>query len=154
MKKRRIISSTALVFILTFALTAVMTACGSSGDVDSEALKAISGEYQAKGIYNKEFNEYDGSYWHLSIIPSGTYDHENDYLSIYDNSAGNPGVEGDISYLDSEKLKVRIDTDYYEELPDGDWECDGETLELSYQKTDEGIVLTNNGKDVLFLTEE
>ena len=81
-------------------------------------------------------------------------DSKEKYLSIYDNEAGNPGVEGKIDFIDGSSLIVKIDPDYYEELPSAKWKSDGKTLEVKYMKTDKGIELKNNDATVSFIKEE
>lgn len=118
-------------------------------DFKTDDIKDIAGEYQVVAVEDVENDEdYVGTWWHLSI------DSKEKYLSIYDNGAGNPGVEGKINFIDGSSLIVKIDPDYYEELPSGKWKSDGETLEVKYKKTDEGIELENNGKTLTFIKEE
>ena len=139
MKKRFAIL---LVLLLTVTL---LTACGSS-DIDREALSLANGEYQAVEVDDPD--DYIGSWWHLSILED---DHDyGDYLTIYDNEAGNPGVEGKIVLIDDKNIKVKIDPDYYDQLPSGQWKDSGEYLELTYERTQDGIILTNNGKSIVF----
>lgn len=118
-------------------------------DFKTDDIKDIAGEYQVVAAEDVENDEdYVGTWWHLSI------DSKEKYLSIYDNEAGNPGVEGKIDFIDGSSLIVKIDPDYYEELPSAKWKSDGKTLEVKYKKTDEGIELENNGKTLTFIKEE
>lgn len=123
---------------------------GNAKAVDEdEDFKDIAGEYQVVAVEDVENDEdYVGTWWHLSI------DSKEKYLSIYDNEAGNPGVEGKIDFIDGSSLIVKIDPDYFEELPSGKWKSDGETLEVKYKKTDNGIELENNDATVSFTKEE
>ena len=132
--------------VLALMLSAVMlSACGSS-DIDKEALTLAMGEYQAVEVDDPD--DYIGSWWHLSILED---DYEyGDYLTIYDNEAGNPGVEGKIVLIDDKNIKVKIDPDLYDQLPSGQWKDSGEYLELTYERTPDGIILTNNGKSIVF----
>ena len=118
-------------------------------DIKNDDIKDIAGEYQVVSVEDvKNDEDYVGSWWHLSI------DSKEKYLSIYDNEAGNPGVEGKIDFIDGSSLIVKIDSDYYEELPSAKWKSDGKTLEVKYMKTDKGIELKNNDAIVSFTKEE
>ena len=133
------------VLIILLLTTTIFAACGSS-DIDREALTNANGEYQAVEVDDPD--DYIGSWWHLSILED---DYEyGDYLSIYDNEAGNPGVEGKIVLIDDKSIKVEIDPELYDELPSGQWKDSGEYLELTYERIPEGIILTNNGKSIRF----
>lgn len=132
--------------ILILLLTASMTIACRSSDIDKEALIIAMGEYQAVEVDDPD--DYIGSWWHLSILED-SYEY-GDYLTIYDNEAGNPGVEGEIVLIDDKNIKVKIDPDLYDQLPSGQWKDSGEYLELTYEKTPEGIILTNNGKSIRF----
>lgn len=118
-------------------------------DMKTDDIKDIAGEYQVIAVEDvKDDDDYVGTWWHLHI------DSKDKCFSIYDNEAGNPGVEGKIDFIDGSSLIVEIDPDYYEELPCGRWKSDGKTLEVKYMKTDKGIDLENNGKTVSFIKEE
>ena len=134
----------AIILVLLLAVS-MITACGSK-DIDREALVLANGEYQAVEVDDPD--DYIGSWWHLSILED---DYEyGDYLTIYDNEAGNPGVEGKIVLIDDKNIKVKIDPNYYDQLPSGQWKDSGEYLELTYERTPDGIILTNNGKSIRF----
>lgn len=134
----------AIILMLLLAVV-MLTACGSE-DIDREALVLVNGEYQAVEVDDPD--DYIGSWWHLSILED---DQEyGDYLTIYDNEAGNPGVEGEIVLIDDNNIKVKIDPDFYDQLPSGQWKDSGEYLELTYEKTPDGITLTNNEKSIIF----
>ncbi len=137
----------ALIFLLLLT-TLIIFACGSK-DIDKEALTLAMGEYQAVEVDDPD--DYIGSWWHLSILMNH---HEyGNHLSIYDNEAGNPGVEGEIVLIDDKNIKIKIDPDLYDQLPSGQWKDSGEYLELTYEKTPEGIILTNNGKSISFIND-
>ena len=139
--------------VMVLLLVAVLSGCanGDNKEVDQEALKTIAGEYQAveKNVDKSAAEGYVGNWWHLSIQEKNA-DTKKPHLSIYDDSAGNPGVEGNIIYLDGEKVIVEIDPDYYEELPSAMWKCDDKTLEVSYEIRKNDIVLTNNKEEISF----
>ncbi len=86
----------------------------------------------------------------------GKRQHGNDrpYFSVYDNNAGNPGVEGRIMYLKNGILIVEIDDDLFEEMP-ANWSTEegGKYAILDYAKTDEGIRLGYRGSDASFVKE-
>lgn len=132
-------------FLLILLTLFMLTAC-ESGDIDKDSLTLACGEYQAVEVDDPD--DYIGSWWHLSILED---DYEcGDYLSIYDNEAGNPGVEGKIILIDDKNIKVEIDPELYDQLPSGQWKDSGEYLELTYERTTDGIILTNNGKSIRF----
>ncbi len=136
-----------LIFLLLLT-TLIIFACGSK-DIDEEALTLAMGEYQAVEVDDPE--DYIGSWWHLSILMNH---HEyGNHLSIYDNEAGNPGVEGEIVLIDDKNIKIKIDPELYDQLPSGQWKDSGEYLELTYERTLEGIILTNNGKSISFVSD-
>lgn len=132
---RKVLICTAVIILcMSFA------GCGSGGgSVDKASFDKIAGDYQAVG---------EESWWHLYI---GKNDESgNQELSIYDNEAGNPGVEGEIISLDDESVTIKIDQELYDQLPSGDWKDSGENLEMTYEVTDKGIILTNNNAGVEF----
>lgn len=103
-------------------------------------------EDELNGVYRIMSDSENNGYWGLFIGDTNS----KFSLSLYDAEAGNPGVEGKVTYLDETTIKIKVDPDYYEELPSGKWECDGKTLELAYEMTPYGIILTNNGDSVEF----
>ena len=141
-----------MILIGIVIMTTCLLAGCSNGPEWADKAKSIAGEYQAVEVDPQDDPDgYIGGYWHLSIRDdeeAGGW-----YLAIYDNEAGNPGVEGLIESMDDTSIVVRIDPDYYDELPSGQWESDGETLEMSYACEEGGIVLTNNDQSITF-TEE
>lgn len=139
MRKRTLIS------ILICMMMLCLCACTKiDKTIDESAVKTIIGEYQAAA--DSGIDEW----WHLSI---GYNDEDNLYLSIYDNSAGNPGIEGPIVSLNSEQIAIEYDDDYYEQLPSDKWKTDGEYLIMNYSLSEEGITLSNGGADAVFAKE-
>lgn len=114
-------------------------------DVDGAMLESISGEYQVV----EEGSEADsiGYWWHLSIYNDVD---KGPYLSIYDNSAGNPGVEGRIFALDDSNIKVKCDSDLTEEMPSDKWKQDGDYLKLKYEVKGNSIFLENSDRIIEF----
>lgn len=98
----------------------------------------------SKSIYG-DYQLID-SYWHLYI--------DKEYLSIYDNAAGNPGVEGSIISMDDSTITIEIDYDYFDEMPGDTWEEKDGTLTLNYKKTSNGIILENNGEELEFRVDK
>ncbi|MBQ1471104.1 MAG: hypothetical protein IIZ34_01945 [Eubacterium sp.] len=109
------------------------------------AFKQFKPAYQAVGKNN---------FWHIDFTrdfknedTGETYDY---YMAIFDNGAGNPGVEGQIISLDNKKIVIKVDYDLYEGTP-GDWKLGDDTLELDYTIEDDGtLVLSNSGSKVEF----
>lgn len=130
----------------------VLTACGTNttDNVDVAALNNVVGEYQAVAVEDED--NFVGGWWHLSIRDE--YSEEGSDFSIYDNEAGNPGVEGKIVKLDDSSIVIEINPDYYDELPSGNWNDSGDTLEMTYVKTDDGIELTNNSVTISFIIDK
>lgn len=113
----------------------------------------IEGEYQI--VESKSDDNNAGSWWRLSIHETN-YDDEKhvEYFSIYDNEAGNPGVEGKIVELTDNYIKVLIDPEYYDQLPSGKWHQKGKYLEISYTKNNKDIILSNNNISLYFEKEQ
>ena len=138
-----------LLLSLVLAMT-TLSSCGSK-DVNQDALGSLIGEYQAVEFDNGNDNDYVGGWWHLSIIDE--LSDEGSDFSIYDNEAGNPGVEGKMLLVDDANIKIEINPDYYDKLPTSSWQDSGDFLEMTYAVTDDGIELTNNGKTIHFVKE-
>lgn len=137
---------------IALMITAIMifsVACVNSGESDKEAAKAVIGEYQVVANESDNDDEYVGTWWHLSILE------EDDMLmmSIYDNEAGNPGIEGEVTSIDDKHISLKYDPDYFDELPCGIWSVDGDYLETDYELTADGIKLTNNDFTLTFVKE-
>lgn len=98
----------------------------------------LRGDYQAQESGDGT-KQYVGSYWHLDLAKS----HKKPYFALYDNEAGNPGVEGFIIRLTKDQIVVKINQDLYEGLP-GDWEDDGKTITISYEKKGNLLFLSNH----------
>lgn len=111
-------------------------------DLSDDAMgyfEKVTGGYTIQEVESDDKDEYVGWYWYLSIF----HNDYGPYLSIYDCEAGNPGVEGYISYIDERNITVLIDYWYYEEMPKANWAEEDLVLELQYELTDDGIILTN-----------
>lgn len=126
----------------------LLNGCGSGNtEIDSDCQSNIIGEYQAVEVDASD--DYIGGWWHLSII-----DDDGLYLSIYDNEAGNPGIEGFVKSLDETQITVEYDPDYFDAFPSSKWETDGAYLKLNYELKDDGICLINNDTSVFFHAED
>ncbi len=141
----------AVIAVLVVIVTIVVGPFPSNGStitqnsVDDQLFSAIAGDYQASPN-DPNLREY----WHLTILSD--WEGYPYYLTIYDNSAGNPGVEGEVIGLYSDSMRIHIDPDYFDELP-ADWILDGEDLVLAYQADKDAIILTNNNRSATFLKE-
>lgn len=98
----------------------LLAACGNQGSVDDEIFSSLIGEYQVVAQENDNHELSVGGWWHLSVL-----DEEGPYLSIYDNEAGNPGVEGKVVALDESNIKIETDPDLTDELPAFEWSLVG-----------------------------
>ena len=120
--------------------------------IDINILK-VEGEYQI--VESKSDDNNAGSWWHLSIYETNNDDEKHiEYFSIYDNEAGNPGVEGKIVELTDNQIKILIDPEYYDQLPSGKWHQKGKYLEMSYTKNNKDIILSNNNISLYFEKEQ
>lgn len=136
-----------IVISITLLFTIFMaTACSSN-----EELNGVAGEYQAVEFDNGNDDDYIGGYWHLYI---GQDEESGDWnFSIYDNEAGNPGVEGPITEMDEESFTVKYDPDFFDQLPSSHWNMDGDYLKVEFELTADGIELSNNGKTITFVRD-
>lgn len=152
-----------LIACLIMVASCLLTACGSKGNSESNTgdpfdetdlangtIESISGDYQAVEQGDSGSDKYVAGYWHLYI---GENDEKKPFLSIYDNGAGNPGVEGLIVDLTKDSMTIEVDPDMYEELPSAKWELDDGKLELTYEITVDSILLTNHKFTVTFMQE-
>lgn len=122
-------------------------------DIDMEELKTLTGEYQSEDTGDPESDNYVEDWWHLMITEE--FEGKGPYLSVYDNSAGNPGFEGRIMYLKDGIVIVEIDEDLYEGMP-ADWQPEGEDKYaiLDYRKSGDDVVLGYRGNEMLFIKED
>lgn len=135
-----------LLFILSIVIL-LAAACGSAeqtgGKAQMEAaMQKIQGGYTGTG---------DNSYMTLGIEYT---DKGVPYFDLYDGDAGNPGVEGEIVQLNDHEMVVRYDPSLFEELPSEKWKVSGGQLKMEYELNDLGILLTNSGDSVQFISTE
>lgn len=128
------------ILVLIAVLIAGVLACGcsDSGEFDKESLASIEGSYRVLGT------EEISSEFAMDIT-----DKE---LSIYDVGAGNPGISGKITQISADSLTIKLE--YFENDPALYWVNDGKTMTVSYEKTDRGIVLTNNDYPITFKSDQ
>ena len=112
--------------------------------IDESAVKDLLGEYQGVDSAGTD------GWWHLSISYN---DEDSLYLSIYDNEAGNPGIEGPVVSLHESQIAIEYDKDYYEQLPSDKWKTEGKYLIMNYSLSRKGITLSNGGGDAVFAKE-
>lgn len=136
MKRINFVLVAALCFLLT------LSACGADASVDKDIAAQLAGDYQVTGL--------EDNYWHLYI----GLEEDTAILSIYDNAAGNPGVEGEMVLLDDAHIKLKYDKDLYEALPADGWQLSGDYLEMTYSLEDDRLTLTNNDVSLTFVWEE
>ena len=144
MKKRKTLK-TAIIVILAFALYFV---AAGYGQINIIRLAMIEGDYRP--------TDEDLSWMILTIDPHGRaimdVSPSGPYLAIFDDEAGNLGVEGRIISLDKDTITIKIADNYYEYLPDSDWKTtDSDSrLEMHYKKIQDKLTLENNGKEMEF----
>lgn len=109
--------------------------------LNMECFDAVEGDYHVQG--HEDEDNYVGWYWHLAFFRN----EDGPYFTIYDDAAGNPGVEGYIIAMDEDSINVEIDQDYYEDLPRDNWADKDGVLYLQYELTEDGIRLTNGGEE-------
>lgn len=145
-RKGKILAYTIIViFFFGLIIPGIMFLTGMIGG----DFNRIEGQYQI--IESKSDDKEVGTWWHLSIVKD---EDGKQYLAIYDNEAGNPGVEGEIVELTEDYIKIDIDQDYYDELPTYDWKQEGRYLELNYIDRGKDIELLNNDISLYFGHDE
>lgn len=154
MKKKIIIAAGILVVIAVGA--GVYLNHPSGGGVDQEILARLAGQY---GIpYDDDMDEdayYDNEcFWEMVIFtePDEFFTTKLPVLMIYDAEAGDPGLAGTIVELDTDTIKIKIDNDMTDKeyYPSG-WEMESNTMEFTYEETEDGLELTNHGKTFTFV---
>ena len=111
-------------------------------------LKMLEGEYRP---------DDDDLSWMILIIDSNGSSMLCDslgmpYLTIYDDEAGNPGVEGKIFRLNKDTITIDIAFRYYAFLPESDWKTSyyDSKLKMHYELFQDSLILENNGKEMKF----
>ena len=141
-KKIRIL---VIIAILAFALCYAKT---GHFRTNLSMLKVLEGEYRP--------TDEDLSWMILIIDPNGGMMMSDGigvpYLTIYDDEAGNPGVEGKIIRLNKDTITIKIAFGYYAFLPDSDWKttASDSRLEMHYKISNNKLILENNGKEMGF----
>lgn len=149
MKKKIIIAAGILVVIAVGA--GVYLNHPSGGGVDQEILARLAGQY---GIpYDDAY--YDNEcFWEMVIFtePDEFFTTKPPVLMIYDAETGDPGLAGTIVELDTDTIKIKIDNDMTDKeyYPSG-WEMESNTMEFTYEETEDGLELTNHGKTFTFV---
>lgn len=143
----------AILLMSAAALLVSCTADRSTADrsIDKNYYTDLCGDYQAVEQLAGNEEDHVGGWWHLYI---GEGDDGKEYLSIYDNEAGNPGVEGEIVTLNENIITININDEYYEEMPSSHWKEEGGRLVLNYGLTGSGVEITNNGYTVMFVNDD
>ena len=122
-------------------------------DIDLEVLKTLTGDYQAVESGDPGSDKYVAGWWHLLITEE--YEGKGPYLSVYDNSSGNPGFEGRIMYLKKGIVIVEIYEDLFEQMP-ADWQPEGQGKYaiLDYSKSGDDVVLGYRGSEAVFAPDK
>ena len=149
MKQHRLLSLSIIAVIITL-LIPVMSGCGTAeaNEIDSTLLANLEGEYrptdQNKSWMILTIHQESGP-----ILGDGP---KVPYLAIFDDEAGEPGVEGEIISLDEETITIKIEKDYFERLPDSDWKTSNfnSQLTMNYTRSGDKLTLENNGKEMEF----
>lgn len=124
-------------------LLLIMSGCSLGGKVDQDIFKSLCGDYQS---LEDEKNGI-GSYWHMGI---GKSDKGKPYVWIFDDEAGNPGIQGEIVELSGDRMVICYDEEWFEELPADQWQVKDGMLDIQYRKTKDGLAFINNRMEVLF----
>ena len=128
----------------------------SGGGVDQEIQARLAGQY---GIPYDEDMDEDANYdiecfGVMGIItePDVLFTTQPPVLMINDAEAGDPGLAGTIVELDTDTIKIKIDKDMTDKeyYPSG-WEMESNTMEFTYEETEDGLELTYHGKTFTFV---
>lgn len=114
------------------------SSCSNQDKINKESLVAIEGSYKACG--NEEISD------------EFVMDITDKEVSIYDAGAGNPGISGKLISVTDDSLTISLE--YYENDPANYWVTDGKTMTIGFEKTDRGIVLTNNDYPIVFKSND
>lgn len=129
-----------------------------AGKVDQEILSRLEGDYGIRYDDDMDDEEYydNECFWEMAVFTKadGFFTTKPLALMIYDAEAGEPGLAGTIINLDADTMELKIDDrmtdkDYY---PSGwDIETSSDTIEFTYEETEDGLELTNHGKTFTFV---
>ncbi len=119
------IKSVFCIFVLLIFVSGLLTGCKAS-EVDKACMDRLAGSYEMCDSTEKD--AYMGMAMVINYEDNKT---SKPHFSIYD-TCGNPGVEGKILKMDESTITVKIDQEYYEGMPAGDWKEKNGELILSY----------------------
>ena len=144
-KKILIISIIAVMAVVLYLVVSNM----KSPQINKRQLAKLEGEYRP--------TDEDLSWMILTIHSKGGMIMDDKsprvpYLAIFDDEAGEPGVEGKIISLDKDTIVIEIAKDFYESLPDDGWKTtdNDSRLEMHYKKSKDKLILENNGVEMEF----
>lgn len=143
-KKILIVSIIALMIIVLYFVVSTVI----SSQIDKRQLEKLEGEYRP--------TDEDLSWMVLTISSEGGMIMDDGpgvpYLAIFDDEAGNAGVEGEIIGVDEDTIIIKINKDFYERLPHDNWKTTlfDSRLEMHYKKSMENLILENNGEEMEF----
>lgn len=118
-------------------------------DIEMDTLREMIGEYQAVESGDPGEDTYVAGYWHLSIVEN--IDGKGPYLTVYDNSAGQPGFEGRIMYLHNGVIIVEPDKSQFREMP-VDWDLDNGYAVMGIEKSNKGVNINNRETTIYFIS--
>lgn len=125
-----------LILCMMIVLTIVLAGCSLFGSGDSEDFaggepiaEKFLGGWECEETTLEDPNSYTG-YLHLEISDDGSY-------SMYDISAGNPGIEGWLEVLSDTELILHIDKTVDTDIP-VEWDGISYDQKMKYCFTDDG----------------
>ena len=146
MKNKKILIIIAIAIVLYVFLSSYGSA--QYGQINRIRLAILEGEYRP--------TDEDLSWMILTIDPKGGAILDDSpgvpYLAIFDDEAGNPGVEGEIIGLDEDTIIIKISKGFYESLPHSGWKTtdNDSRLEMHYERFLNVLTLENNGEKMKF----
>lgn len=135
MRKKGRIRRGAAAALCIATLIFAMTGCGKAGKntlpvtEDAALLEPFVGSWQCEAEPLERDDIYTG-YLHLEVQDDSSY-------SMYDNEAGNPGIEGTLEIQTENKMVIHILKTVDTDLPGG-WEKMSMNQELTYRFTGKG----------------
>lgn len=144
MKKKKYLRTLVIVFV-AFALIYV-SSCGFYllNQIDKDLLANLEGEYDGGDGICLTIVQESGE-----LLDDDTSD---PYFEIVDVEAANPGVEGQIIYLDEDTIIIKIDTFFFFDMPNPNWKSNffNSVLKMHYAKSGDRLILENNGEKEFF----
>lgn len=119
-----------VILLLIVMLTLAFAGCSGGGKAVSEPVfEEFRGGWECEETTLEDPNSYTG-YLHLEVSDDGSY-------SMYDISAGNPGIEGRLEVISDTELILHIKKTVDTDIP-VEWEGISYEQKMKYCFTDDG----------------